>query len=187
MIRVAILSLEQNSLVHFLSCWCSKNRNNFFFLNFLTEKFTKGRAQTLKKSCFTDWTCPLTAAGSERRAACRQSPPCAPWHSPAGRGRPPDAGSVHHQTTPGTSSRWALCIARSTAPGRQDKGQRLLLSWFYFSVVGLQESAAGRSCFNQRPLNLCHLLTCCFYLLKYEIKYFTGLPSMDQWSIISLH
>lgn len=58
----------------------------------------------------------LTAAGSDCRAACRQSRPCAPSRSPAGRGRPPGAGSERRQTTSGTSPRWASRIAHSKAP-----------------------------------------------------------------------
>ena len=66
----------------------------------------------------------LTAAGSGRTAACRRSPPCAPSRSPAGRGRPPGAGSARRRTTPETSSHWALCIARSTAPEKARQEER---------------------------------------------------------------
>lgn len=88
------------------------------------------------QSLSTQQTRSLTAAGTECSAACRQSPPCAPSHSPGGRGRLPGAGSELHQITPVTSPRWALCIAHSMAPTRQNKELIELLCTLFTSHYG---------------------------------------------------
>lgn len=97
----------------------------------------------------------LTAAGSDRRAACKQSLPCAPSHSPPGQGRLPDADSEHHQTAPGTSSRWALCIAHSKAPDKKREIKIILHSLHnvivsaVFSLWLLQLFKNSNACYNK--------------------------------------